>query len=203
MIRRIHHLSDERLVEYCRAARAGEPVDPPAAEHLLDCAECGTQYAEISQFLAVLRQEAERDTDDVFSADWLRAQQQRIAQRLEHVGRPVRVIRFPVRGTTTTAAPSRSHTVTRWVAGAAAAGLFIGVGLGIFFDSSRLTRRGSSQSASSSTSPAATRPASSNDASDEAFLVELQLAVEGPQTRALAPFDALTPRVLEAANTVR
>ncbi len=200
MISRTHHLSEERLIECCRAARAGEPVDPPEAEHLLDCAECKTQYAEVTQLMATLRQEAERETDEVFSADWLHAQQLRIAERLEHVGRPVRVIRFPAR-TATTPTASRSHTVTRWVAAAAAAGLFIGVGLGIFFDSGRLAHRGSRQVATSAPAPAPVRAVSSSDASDEAFLVELQMAAERPQTRALAPFDALTPRVLEAANT--
>ena len=40
MIGRAHHLTDERLLECYLAERGGEPLDPPAAEHLTDCDAC-------------------------------------------------------------------------------------------------------------------------------------------------------------------
>ncbi len=81
-----------------------------------------------------LRQEADADVDALFPADRLRAQQQEIARRLESIGRAARVISFPGSTSARRTHPSTTRLAMRWIAGAAAAGLFVGVAAGTFFD---------------------------------------------------------------------
>ena len=38
---RRQHLREEILFECYLASRGGDPLDPPVAEHLTDCSECG------------------------------------------------------------------------------------------------------------------------------------------------------------------
>ncbi len=52
------HLHDERLFDCYLSIREGERLDPPVAEHMTDCDECGRRYAELTQFLEALREEA-------------------------------------------------------------------------------------------------------------------------------------------------
>ena len=68
---RVHHLTEERLFDVYLAERAAEPADPPAAEHLADCATCQAQYAELEGFLDVVRGEAEAETHEVFTSEHL------------------------------------------------------------------------------------------------------------------------------------
>ena len=97
MIARARHLQDERLFDCYLAERSGEPLDPPVAEHLADCDACARALRGARAFMDRLRAEADAETDAVFTPDRLRAQQQQIARRLEHLGRPARVISFPGR----------------------------------------------------------------------------------------------------------
>ncbi|HEY6213918.1 MAG TPA: hypothetical protein VIW45_16605, partial [Vicinamibacterales bacterium] len=92
---RAQHLHDDRLFDCYVAERGGETPDPRAAEHLTDCRECSGRYAELSRFMETLRADGEAESDAVFTADRLRAQQAAIARRIELVGRPARVISFP------------------------------------------------------------------------------------------------------------
>jgi predicted anti-sigma-YlaC factor YlaD len=198
---RARHLREERLFDCYLAASAGEPIDPPVVEHLTDCAECSARYADLTRFMENLRTEADAETDAVFTPDRLRVQQQRIAERLRHLGQRARVISFPGRTQAVGSATHRAHRATRWVAAAAAAGLFIGVGLGVFYDGGLRGSRASHQVATSFASHPALVPTS--EAADEAFLSELELAADRPHTRELAAFDALTPHVREVATTIR
>jgi hypothetical protein len=81
-----------------------------------------------------LSREGKAEADAVFTADRLRAQHQQIARRLEHVGRPARVISFPGQLVRRTITASTSHAAPRWVAAAAAAGLFVGIALGASYE---------------------------------------------------------------------
>src|SRR6185436_10199339 len=74
VIGRARHLQDERLFDCYVAERSGEPLDPPSAEHLADCVECGARYGELTQFMDGLRSEAETETDEIFTAEQLRLQ---------------------------------------------------------------------------------------------------------------------------------
>ncbi|HKB13537.1 MAG TPA: hypothetical protein VKD69_22880, partial [Vicinamibacterales bacterium] len=97
MRHRAHHLHDEKLLDCYLTERAGDGMDPPSAEHLADCGVCSGRYAELSAFMDGLRRDGDADADIVFTAERLRAQQQQIARRIEHVGHPARVISFPSR----------------------------------------------------------------------------------------------------------
>ena len=92
-----HHLQEERLFDCYLAARGGEALDPPVAEHLTDCDDCGARYAELTEFMETLSTEAATEADAVFSPERLRAQRMHISRRLEHLGHPARVITFPGR----------------------------------------------------------------------------------------------------------
>ena len=201
---RAHHLQEERLWDCYLAERGGETLDPPLAEHLADCDECGRRYTEITEFMDALGAEASAETDTVFTSERLRMQQQHIARRLEHLGHPARVIAFPGRPSSHHVGPSAPRMARRWIAAAAAAGLFIGVGAGVFFDwgASRAAR---TRRAAVTRQPLLTVQAALSDLSeaDEAFLSELEVALERPRTRELAPFDALTPHVREITNSLR
>jgi anti-sigma factor RsiW len=198
---RAHHLHDDRLLDCYLTERGGEALDPPAAEHLADCEACSARYAELSAFMDTVRRDGDAEADAVFTPERLRAQQQQIARRIEHVGRPARVISFPSRLVRRTIGASQSRSAPRWVAAAAAAGLFVGVAVGASYEWN--TRRVPAASfgareISPRIAPVATRGDGPVDvANDDAFLSDLEVALEHPHTRELQAFDAFTPHVRE------
>ena len=204
MIHRAHHLPEERLFDSYLAERSGAPIDPPGAEHLADCAACGTRYAELSSFMDTLRRDGDAEADAIFTPEHLRLQQEQISRRIALVGRPARVLSFPGRIVRRTIDASQSRTAPRWVAAAAAAGLFVGVAVGASFqwrsqlDGRRTFLSDSSRARTQRLTPVATRGTAPADvASDDAFLSDLEVALERPHTRELMAFDALTPHVRE------
>ena len=204
------HLKDDHLFECYLATRTGEELDPRAAEHLADCDQCVARYDEVVAFMDTTRQAADAETDAEFTAERLLVQQQQILRRLEHVHRSARVITFPGRDTL-----SGSRTVgrltPRWLAAAAAAGLFIGVAVGGYFAPERFHRSVARQVAERPmtvqqrpAAPAAVRVNTAlEDPDDDAFLMELELALARPHTRELQPFDAMTPHVRDINNQER
>jgi len=195
-----HHIHDDRLLDACLAARHGEPIDPPLAEHLADCRACGARYEELIQVMDLLRTEGEAEADAVFPPDRLRHQHQQVARRIEHVGRAARVISFPGQLVRRTMTASRSPAAPRWIAAAAAAGIFIGVALGASYPWGARSARALPGDAR--LTPVATRGTTPVDvAADDAFLSELELALERPHTRELLAFDALTPHVREIRDS--
>lgn len=203
---RSHHLRDDRLFDCYVAARHGGALDPPAAAHLAGCEACGARYAELVRIMDEVREHGEAETDAVFTAEGLRAQRRHIARRIEHVGRAGRVISFP-HHLDTRAAVSTSRNAARWVALAAAAGLFLGIALGASYN---WGSRGpgpfeNSGAETTSTQPIVTATPTSADgrdqspdvAADDAFLSELEIVLDRPRTHELQPIDALTPHVRE------
>ena len=134
MIGRRRHLHDDRLFSCYVAEQSGDAVDGPSAEHLSACADCRARYTELAGFMDGLRADAEAEADAIFTADDLRAQQQQIQRRLEHLGQPARVLSFPARMVRRHLTTPGARIAPRWTAAAAAAGLFIGVGVGVVFD---------------------------------------------------------------------
>jgi len=201
VIHRARHLHEDRLFDCYLAHRAGDAIDPPAAEHLADCAACAAKYAELVGFLDGVRADGVTESDAVFTPERLRAQQQQIARRIEHVGRPARVLSFPSRVVrrTMTMTASTTRTVPRWAAAAAAAGLFIGVAVGSYQYGSRGRVLGAHLTPQNPTverlAPKGVVPPLAT--SDDTFLSDLELALERPQTRELRAFDAFTPHVRE------
>jgi len=202
VIHRACHLQEERLFGSYLAERAGEPLDPPVAEHLADCTSCASRYAELSSFMDSLRRDGDAEADAIFTPERLRLQQQQILRRISLVGRPARVLSFPGRIVRRTIDASTSRTAPRWAAAAAAAGLFVGVAVGASFQwgSHPLARP---RLITDSTRPqrltqvATSGSGKADVASDDAFLSDLEIALERPHTRELQAFDALTPHVRE------
>jgi anti-sigma factor RsiW len=200
-------LQDDRLVECYFSDRGGEPLDPPAVEHLADCESCGMRYAELVAVLDDMRTVSDAETDAVFTPERLRQQQEHILRRLEHASRSARVISFPGQSSShPTAAVGR--VAPRWLAAAAAAGLFVGVAVGGTLihpgveRSVTSMRVANSQTASARLAPSPAvllnAPANvSDNIDDDAFLMQLEFALERPHTQELQPFDALTPHVRE------
>jgi anti-sigma factor RsiW len=202
------HLDEERLFECYVTTRSGDAIDPPAAEHLADCPACATQYAELAAFMEQVRADADAEADAVFTAERLRAQHQQIAKRLEHVGRAARVISFPGRASGAEITGARSRFALKWLAAAAAAGLFFGAALGASYEwesharaAGRVAAFSASANRASRLTPIATRGTSpAAVADDDAFLSDLEAALERPRTRELLPFDQLTPHVRDIST---
>jgi hypothetical protein len=209
---RSHHLQDDQLLDCYLAETAGLPLDPPAAEHLADCLRCGDRYAGLAQFHDAVRAEGAAESDEVFTPERLQAQQQHIARRIGSIGRAARVLSFPSQFVSRRIGGSSPRVATRWIAAAAAAGLFVGVGAGMFLDNAHSASAPVGQLASvqrasgphaAHLAPAAARARDDSEATDDAFLSELDTALARPHTPELAPFDALTPRVREVTNQIR
>ena len=208
---RAPHLQDDSLSECYFAERRGESLNPPAAEHLADCASCAGRYAEFERFMNSLRDDADDEVDALFPADRLRAQQQEIARRLESIGRAARVISFPGNASARRTSPSATRIAMRWIAGAAAAGLFVGVAAGTFFDFGnrfefgmrgrrnlvvQRTAGNPQLPAHLATAPAVTSATLAAEA-DDVFMSALDRALDRPHISELVAFDALTPHVRE------
>jgi anti-sigma factor RsiW len=200
---RVRHLDDDRLFDCYVSARIGEHPDPSALEHLGDCDDCERRYAELSTFMESLATEATAEADDHFTPERLRIQRQRIAEKIAQAGRAARVISFPGREASAGHDPQPSRVASRWVAAAAVAGIIIGLGAGVFLESESRTPRAHTQSAAlrpAKLSAPSTPFVPGSEAADDRFMSELELALDRPRTRELAPFDALTPHVREVAN---
>jgi hypothetical protein len=194
---RVHHLTEERLFESYVASRAGEPIDPPVAEHLADCGECGARYGELAQFMDGLRSEADAETDALFPAEWRDTERQQIIRRIEHLGHAARVISFPGRLVARRMADTASRFAPRWAAAAAAVGLFVGVAVGMFYDARTHVAQVAVSRPVQAPTPA---PPASNAPvviDTDVFLSELERALGGPRTPELMSLDVLTPQVRE------
>lgn len=201
MIGRARHLHDDRLFECYVAEHGGDSVDPPLAEHLADCADCRARYGDIARFMDDLRTEADAETDEIFTADRLRLQQQQIARRIEHLAHPARVLSFPARIVQRHFTLSAGRVAPRWAAAAAAAGLFVGVAVGMFLDSRTRVIAPIVVSAPRPVRvPASIAAVSAPIIDDDTILTEIEAVVAGPHSVELLPFDTLTPRVREISS---
>jgi hypothetical protein len=203
---RAYHLHEDRLFECYLSERETQTIDPRDAEHLSDCAACSARYMDLVGFMNTLQHDGEADADAVFTPERLRQQQQQIARRLALVGRPARVISFPSPFSRRTIGAPASHTAVRWAAAAAAAGLFIGVAVGAGYEwriHPQNAPRLVGQTARPRLNADPVRPGNAADtASDDAFLSDLEAALERPHTHELRAFDAFTPHV-RAVRTKR
>ena len=206
------HPHDDRLLEHYAALRTGGPLDLPTAEHVATCSECGARYAALVELLGTIPAESAAEADEVFTIDRLRRQQHQILRRLEHLGHPGRVLSFPDRIGETIGRRSL-RVAPRWLAAAAAAGLFVGVAVGgaFFQDGLRRTamlKRSSSAQTVSSLIYAGSEPTSVPTTSrdvldDDAFLSDLELALERSSPGELVPLDALTPHLRGLSTLLR
>ena len=211
MIFRARHLQEDGLFECYLAEHCGEQLEPPAAEHLTDCAECRARYGDLRRFMDALRTEADSELDEIFPPERQRAQQQQIARRVEYLGHQACVISFPGRQPGQPAPSASSRVAHHWLGVAAAAGLVIGVGLGTGYYSIAPPRARVAVASRSIAAPAEAPavaieatvvPALATDVNEQ-FLSELELALERPHTSELLALDELTPHVREVRVQLR
>jgi hypothetical protein len=196
MMKRGGHVNDDRLLECYYAEREGEPVDPRVAEHLADCRDCSARYADVVRVLDEVRAAGTADADAIFTHDRLRAQRSEVATRIEHAGHPARVISFPGQSARGVMMSATRRVAPRWIGAAAAAGVFIGAILGASYQWETHAHTNRVTTTTARLAPVATRGSGSIDvAADDAFLSELDAALDRPRTRELLPYDALTPHV--------
>lgn len=187
------HLSDDRLIELC----VGGPPTAAADAHLAACTECQSRHAELAGLLDEVTETTAAEADAVFSAERLSRQQVRILQRIEQDGRPGRLIAFPA-GRPQEPAVVRSRPASRWVAAAAAAGLFVGLLTGQLLPVTR-TPAPDVRIVSNEAGSGMAMRAVSTTLSDDEFLGQVE-AAGSAGAAALRPLDALTPRAWEVAR---
>ncbi|OFW02012.1 MAG: hypothetical protein A3I61_00650 [Acidobacteria bacterium RIFCSPLOWO2_02_FULL_68_18] len=199
---RQNHLSDDRLIDICldRASdRHDTAVAPTESEerHLRSCAPCEERWTRLARLLADVREVAAAQADAHFTPDRLARQRARVLQRIDHEARHGRVLAFPAALGHVPTFTSRPRM--RWVAAAAAAGLFIGVA------AEHVTHwmPGRRVQPAAVANTVDVRPDALQLAtaplSEEEFLGRIELAAEGAASAALRPLDDLTPRVWEVA----
>lgn len=123
------HLDDGALAELWtgRLTQDDTAAARSARSHLHACAECRARFDAFTTWLDDVRADALAEAEAALSPERLAAQQAQIARRLEAMDAPARVIAFPKFARPIAAQPSSRN---RWIAGASAAGLVVGLGLG-------------------------------------------------------------------------
>jgi hypothetical protein len=170
------HLDDAAFAEVWSERKTGDAGPPTHAEtHLRDCADCRARYSTFCGWLDAVRIDAVAEADEALGAERLAAQQAQILRRLEALEHPARVIAFP---RFTRPISTQPHGRQRWIAGAAAAGLVVGVGLGQLFELGGGVGRqpelvGTTQQIARGSLPVGDRPGS--QANDEAFFDSSEL----------------------------
>jgi hypothetical protein len=194
------HPADDRLIALYFGDEAASADDRRTVrQHLHGCETCTWRYTELTAPLERLRQDAASEADEVFTSARLGQQRTAILARLEGAAVEQKVIPFP----SATVRMNRSlirRPLVRWVAVAAAAGLFIGVVAGrlVDFGTSRIaTPPPVARAARPVLPPVANTVTDSPSAEvfegDELALIELDQAVHTQRIAALSALDQITP----------
>ena len=198
---RAPHLSDDRLVELCLL----EAPSTVEQQHLGACSRCDARRVRLQHVLDEVSTAASSEADAAFPPERLARQHSRILAHLQHMGRPARVIAFPAAYAHEPGA-SRTRPATRWIAAAAVAGLVVGAIAGRMGHDYSIGRPGPSRAIVAraaetpeirSTAGAGTFREVSTTLSDEEFLSQIEIAIDGPAAAALQPLDDLTPLAWE------
>ena len=187
------HISDDRLIDLCMTA----PAAAGEHAHLAVCVRCEARRVDIVGILAELDEAATEEAGTAFPDEKLERQHARILQRVEHDGRPGRLVPFPAsQPSTTFLSPSRPRV--RWAAAVAAAAFVAGVVTGQWTHS--FTTRVDQLPAYVVANEAELEPlrAVPTTFSEEEFLGQIEVAASRNGPAALRPLDAMTPRVWEA-----
>jgi hypothetical protein len=192
---RLRHLDDSRFADlWSRALATGEAATDP---HLASCAHCQSRYADFTDWLERIHDDARDEAEDAFPPERLAAQQSQIMRRLEALERPARVIMFPRFGRPVTSTQGQAQ---RWVAAAAAAGLVIGLAAGQFFDVRHIFRPAvrAPQMQARAVTPSQSRPqvvpVSATSVSDETLFFGGDPARTSGRLEMLKSIDDITPR---------
>jgi hypothetical protein len=171
--------------------------------HVAACDACAAKLSGLTRQMDSLREVACQEADAAFDDAFLDAQRSKILDRLAHLGKAARVLRFPARSRE--AAMPVSPISRRWISVAAAAGLIIGLVAGQLIHfvpwDTRLHRSPLAQSpvvAPRGSGPIIMQVSSTVVSSaDEDLLDEIDEAMELRRATSLRALDAFTPRVGE------
>lgn len=186
------HIPDDRLVDLCTAA----PAAAGEQAHLAICLRCESRRVEIVSILAELDDAATTEASSVFPDDKLERQHARILQRVDHDGRPGRLVAFPAHQPSTTfLSPTRPRV--RWAAAVAAAAFVAGVLTGQWTHT--FTNRFDATPAFVIANEGDQEPlrAVPTTFSEEEFLGQIEVAASRNGPAALRSLDAMTPRAWE------
>lgn len=198
---RVNHLSDDRLIELSML----DALSAAEQQHLSTCAHCDARRLDLQRLLDDVSETADAAADAAFPLERLNRQQARILARLQHEGRPARVIAFPA-GHPHDPIVSRTRPASRWIAAAAVGGLVVGVIAGRFGHDVSFPRAAASRVISARTveqpelrapGTTATLREVTASISDDEFLNQIEIAIDAPASAALQPLDDLTPRAWE------
>jgi hypothetical protein len=183
------HLTDEQLIATCVDGTASQTVPDGAAR----CAACQSRLAALATLLDEVKATADATADAAFPPERLARQHSRILGRLVPHRQIARIIAFPhTRHLSTSPRPVR-----RWVAGAAAAGLIVGMVAGrLTHDLPQGDARASGPPAMRARSAAIPEYTSAGAASDDDFLLEIEQAVSSSPAE-LRRLDRVTPSAWE------
>jgi len=199
---RANHLSDDRLIELCML----DALSSAEQQHLSTCARCDARRVNMQRLLEEVSEAATADADAAFPLERLNRQEARILARLQHEGRPARVIAFPAGHAPHEPIASRTRPASRWIAAAAVGGLVVGVIAGRFGHDYSFQRAGISRVIASRAieQPELRAPVTTGairevaaSISDDEFLDQLETAIDAPAAAALQPLDDLTPLAWE------
>jgi hypothetical protein len=175
-------------------------LSPAAQAHLARCPRCAARVETLREILAKQRVTAANAADARFTQAALDAQRERILARLAERHAGARVLRFP---TPVVVLPRADRPAMRWIAGALAAGLFVGVVSGqALYTTDVLVRRVTPAQPAHRISLGSHRwnvesgpDANPGDERDERFLGEIESALaRGRRNQALRALDDMTPR---------
>ena len=186
------HIPDDRLIDLCTAA----PAAAGEQAHLAICLRCESRRVEIVGILTELDDAATAEASTVFPDDKLERQHARILQRVDHDGRPGRLVAFPAyQPSTTFLSPSRPRV--RWAAAVAAAAFVAGVLTGQWTHT--FTNRFEMAPAFVIANESDQEPlrAVPTTFSEEEFLGQIEVAASRNGPAALRSLDAMTPRAWE------
>jgi hypothetical protein len=169
--------------------------------HLEHCDRCAARLEELRAIMATEREDAIATADAAFPESRLRVQRSSILSRLAEARAGSRVLAFPTLPSTRTWMARRDRPAMRWLAGAAAAGLLIGLGAGqALFTGHKL--RFHSTTAAPTTAGNWTPPRWINTgstetphiervtgASEEAFLSDMELVLNKRRNAAMRALD--------------
>jgi hypothetical protein len=105
-------------------------LTPSAKAHLERCDRCAARLGELRDLMSAEREDAMAVADAAFPESRLRTQRASILERLEQARAGSRVLHFPTFPATRTWMARPDRPAMRWLAGAAAAGLLVGLGAG-------------------------------------------------------------------------
>ena len=197
--RMTRHLKDDELLELLvqkgsELNSTGRSSNPSAQAHVSHCAVCASRSASVEAFLRGLEEASDIAFEETFSVERQTTQKERLLRRLRRLVEPGelgRVLMFPAMSWPTV---TKSRRARKWLVGAMAASLLIGIAIGQFIYS--YPNRSLIGGDETFAFPIAT--AESNDA----FMDRLELVLSSPQVPELSPLDEITPRVREVAVNV-